>query len=59
MLQTVDSVARSSVQGVKLQLLHVLKGTDLADLYAARPFPLPDLDAYCDLIVGLPGAASP
>lgn len=51
MLQTVDSVARSSVQGVKLQLLHVLKGTDLADLYAARPFPLPDLDAYCDLIV--------
>lgn len=50
-LQTIDYVAHSPVQGVKLQLLHILKDTDLADFYAASPFPVYDLEEYCDLIV--------
>ncbi len=37
--------------GVKLQLLHVLKGTELAAEYGAEPFPLPTMEEYCDLVV--------
>ena len=48
-LQTIDYTAHSPVQGVKLQLLHVLKETDLADYYESSPFPLPGLEEYCDL----------
>lgn len=33
MLQTVDYLARLPLQGIKLQLLHILKGTDLGSLY--------------------------
>lgn len=53
MLATVRYLARLSpaLAGVKLQLLHVLKGTALAEQYAADPFPLLSLDAYCDLVV--------
>lgn len=50
-LQTIDYVAHSPVQGVKLQLLHILKDTDLADFYAAFPFSVYDLEEYCNLIV--------
>ena len=37
--------------GIKLQLLHILKGTELAREYGADPFPLFTLDSYCDLVV--------
>ena len=37
--------------GIKLQLLHILKGTELAREYEADPFPLFTLDSYSDLIV--------
>ena len=51
MLATVDYLARSSIQGIKLQLLHVLRDTDLALLYERDPFPLFSLEEYCSLIV--------
>ncbi len=51
MLETVDYVAHSGISGVKLQLLHVLSDTDLADYYAAHPFPLFSMEEYCDFIV--------
>ena len=50
-LETVDYVAHSGISGVKLQLLHVLSDTDLADYYAAHPFPLFSMEEYCDFIV--------
>lgn len=50
MLQTVSWLAGQDVQGIKLQLLHVLKGTDLADLYTASPFPVMTLEEYADLV---------
>ena len=37
--------------GVKLQLLHVLRGTDLGRLYEAEPFPVLSLEEYLDLVV--------
>lgn len=51
MLETVDYVAYSGISGVKLQLLHVLSDTDLADYYATHPFPLFSMEDYCDFIV--------
>ena len=36
--------------GVKLQMLHVLRGTELGRQYAAEPFPLLSLEEYADLI---------
>ncbi len=36
--------------GVKLQMLQILKGTAMAEEYAREPFPLMDLEAYADLI---------
>lgn len=39
--------------GVKLQLLHVLKGTDLADEYAAGKVPVMEFEDYIDLLCEL------
>ena len=50
MLQTVDYLADSGIQGIKLQLLHVLKHTALADYYEEDSFPIFDRDSYCRLI---------
>lgn len=51
MLSSVSHIAGLPVQGVKLQLLHVLKETDLGILYEKEPFPLFSLEDYCDFIV--------
>ena len=50
MLETVRYVGESGVQGIKLQLLHVLEGTDLAKEYRAGSFSCMTLDEYADLI---------
>ena len=51
MLASVDAVAHLPVDGVKLQLLHVLKNTDLALLCEKAPFPVFSLEEYCDFVV--------
>lgn len=51
MLASVDAVAHLPVYGVKLQLLHVLKHTDLALLYETNPFSVFSLEEYCDFVV--------
>ena len=48
MLATIRHVASLPLSGVKLQLLHVLKHTALAD---STPFPIMELDEYCELVV--------
>ena len=52
-LETVQylSSLTPTLDGIKLQLLHILKGTELAREYEADPFPLFTLDSYCDLVV--------
>ncbi len=47
---TIAYMNQLSVAGIKLQLLHILKDTDLADYYAEHPFPIYSLDEYTDLI---------
>lgn len=53
MLQSVDYVAHFSpaIDGIKLQLLHVLKGTDLAGIYEKEPFPIFSLEEYVDFVI--------
>ncbi len=50
MLKTIKYVGDSGVQGIKLQLLHVLKGTDLADDYLAGRFNCLSMDEYVDIV---------
>lgn len=49
MLQTARYVGQHS-DGIKLQLLHVLEGTDLAADYRAGRVPLPTLEEYVALV---------
>lgn len=48
MLQTVEYVGKRS-PGIKLQLLHVLRGTPLADSYARGEFDVLTLPEYCSI----------
>lgn len=50
MLETVRHVGQLHIFGIKLQLLHVLSGTDLGALYKQSPFPLFSQDEYCEFI---------
>ena len=49
MLQTVRYVGQRT-DGIKLQLLHVLEGTDLAEDYRAGKFETLGMDEYCELV---------
>ena len=50
MLETADYVGRSGVQGIKLQLLHVLRDADLAREYEAGKFPTLTLEKYAQIL---------
>ena len=51
MLETIHHIAKLPVSGVKLQFLHILKGTALANTYEKEPFPLFELEEYCDFVI--------
>lgn len=51
MLQTISFLNHQPIQGIKIQLLHVLKGTDLADDYLAGKFCVLSQEAYVDLVI--------
>lgn len=50
MKETVAYVGKSDVQGIKLQLLHVLKGTDLEKEYQAGKFTTMEMEEYVSLV---------
>lgn len=49
-LKTIEYLNHQDIQGIKLQLLHVLKDTDLADIYLASPFYIPTPEEYYQLL---------
>ena len=51
MLQSVKYLASLPIDGVKLQMLHILKNTPLGRQYEQRPFPLLSMDEYTSLVV--------
>ncbi|MBQ2986953.1 MAG: TIGR01212 family radical SAM protein [Tyzzerella sp.] len=46
MLETISYLNSLPIHGIKLQLLHILKNTDLASYYERTPFHLPSMDEY-------------
>lgn len=50
MLATVEYVGQTGTQGIKLQLLHVLQGTDLETDYRAGKFRTLSLSEYIDIL---------
>lgn len=51
MKNTILHITKLPISGIKLQLLHILKGTDLANHYEKTPFSLFELEEYCNFIV--------
>lgn len=51
MLATMEALNPLPIQGVKLQLLHVLKGTELALDYEAGKFQVLDRETYLNLVI--------
>ncbi|MDA8223267.1 TIGR01212 family radical SAM protein [Desulfosporosinus sp.] len=53
MLETARAVASLPIQGIKIHLLHVLKGTPLATIYDNEPFELMTKEDYVSLVVDI------
>lgn len=51
MIHTVKYVTSFNISGIKLQLLHIIKNTDLHKLYLHKPFDVLSLEEYVDIIV--------
>lgn len=51
MLKTVFYIGSLGIMGIKLQLLHILSDTDLAQYYKTNPFPVFTLEEYCDFVI--------
>ncbi len=51
MLETAVQTAKMKPDAVKIQMLHVIRGTRLAELYAAKPFHLLTKEEYVDITV--------
>lgn len=50
MLATIRFLNDLDIQGIKLQLLHILKDTDLADYYKKSSFSLPEMEEYFEML---------
>ncbi|MBU5638061.1 TIGR01212 family radical SAM protein [Geomonas sp. Red69] len=50
MLSGAEFLNRAGVDGIKIHLLHVMRGTRLAELYQAGEVPLLDRDSYVGLV---------
>lgn len=53
MLDTIRYLShlKPAIDGIKLQLLHILEGTKLNELYQAEPFPILSIDEYISLLL--------
>lgn len=50
MLDTIHYLNGLDIQGIKLQLLHILKDTDLADYYHVHPFHVLSREEYLEIL---------
>jgi len=53
MMATARAIADLPIQGVKIHLLHVLKGTPLAKIYEREPFPMLSQEEYVSLVADI------
>ncbi len=59
MLNTIKYVSSFNIQGIKLQLLHIIKDTPLHKLYIKKPFNVLSLEEYVDIVVSCIGILPP
>lgn len=50
MIDTIEYLNQVGIHGIKLQLLHVLKGTQLENIYRSGAFQVLDLEEYTDIL---------
>ena len=50
-IETIEYLNKKDIQGIKLQLLHVLKNTDLAKDYIENKFKVYTMDEYIDTVI--------
>ena len=50
MLETIKYIGKSGANGIKIHMLHVLRGTPLGNMYTKHPFPLLTEDEYIHLL---------
>jgi len=53
MLATAQALSSLPIQGLKIHLLHLMKNTPLADIYARQPFAFLNQDNYVNLVVDI------
>lgn len=51
MLHTVKFLNNLGIDGIKIHMLHILKGTELARIYEEKPFPILSKEEYIDIVV--------
>ena len=51
MIKTAEEIARLNPEAVKLQMLHVIKGTVLAEMFSMNEFNLLEKSEYIDIII--------
>jgi len=54
-----EAVSAAGVDFLKLHHLHIVRGSRLAEEYLARPFPLPTLEGYAELVADFLERLSP
>ncbi|MDY3251102.1 MAG: TIGR01212 family radical SAM protein [Candidatus Choladocola sp.] len=59
MLETAEYLNHCDIQGIKLQLLHVLQNTDLADYYERTDFETLSMEAYIQILINCVEHLSP
>ena len=59
MLSTCRYLSHKNIFGIKLQLLHVLKNTDLAADFSKKTFEILDLMEYIDIVISCLEVLSP
>lgn len=51
MLETIEYLNKLNIDGIKIHMLHVIKDTDLGDLYLKEPFHILTKEEYIDIVV--------
>ena len=51
MLETVKHLNKLGIDGIKIHMLHIIKDTDLADMYKDKPFHVLTKDEYIDIVI--------
>lgn len=50
-LETIEYLSSIGIGGIKIHLLHIIEGTELARLYESEPFKVLEKEEYIDLVV--------